>query len=91
MLRASGAQETIQPAYITSRIDDDPAVTIAWGRPDLDAATREFLIGLLATACGVEARDRWRAWFNNPPPPEVLDAAFTPLAPALSPSTTLFS
>jgi CRISPR system Cascade subunit CasA len=82
VLRASGAPDTIRPADITSCIGDDPVVAIAWGRPDLDAATREFLIGLLATACGVDARDRLRAWFNNPPAPKALDAAFAPLAPA---------
>lgn len=82
VLRASGARVDIRPAEITSGIDDDPIVAISWGRPDFDAATREFLIGLLATACGVDARDRWRAWFNNPPTPEVRDAAFAPLAPA---------
>lgn len=80
--RASGARDTIRPADITSRIADDPVLAIAWGRPDLDAATRELLIGLLAAACGVDARNRWRAWFNGPPTPEALDAAFGPLAPA---------
>ena len=82
VLRASGARENIRPNEITSRMDDDPVDAIAWGRPDLDAATREFLTGLLATACSVDARDRWRAWFNMPPTPEVLDAAFALLVPA---------
>jgi CRISPR system Cascade subunit CasA len=82
VLRSSGAHDAIRPADITSRVHDDPVAAIAWGRPDLDAATREFLIGLLATACGLDARDRWRAWFNNPPSPKVLDAAFAQLAPA---------
>jgi CRISPR system Cascade subunit CasA len=81
VLRASGAHDAIRPADITSCVDDDPVTAVAWGRPDLDAATREFLIGLLSTAC-VDARDRWRAWFNNPPSSEVLDAAFALLAPA---------
>ena len=39
---------------------------------------------ILATACGVDARDRWRAWFNDPPAPEALEAAFAPLAPAFA-------
>ena len=82
--RLSGQHDTIRPAEITSRIGEDPVVAIAWSRPDLDAATRELLIGLLATACGVDARDRWRAWVNDPPAPEALEAAFAPLAPAFA-------
>ena len=82
VLRASGARETIRPNEITSRMADDPVDAIAWGRADLDAATREFLIGLLATACRIDARDRWREWFKIPPTPEELAAAFTPLVPA---------
>jgi CRISPR system Cascade subunit CasA len=82
VLRASGARDTIRPADIVSDVLEDSVVAIGWGRPDLDGATREFLIGLLATACGVDARDRWRAWFHDPPAPEVLDKAFAPLAPA---------
>ena len=84
MRRLSGQRDTIRPADITSHIEEDPVVAIAWSRPDFDAATREFLIGLLATACGVDARDRWRAWFNDPPAPEALEAAFAPLAPAFA-------
>jgi len=82
VLRARGGREWIRPAEITEGIGDDPVVAIAWGRADLDAATRELLVGLLATACRVEARDAWRAWFNAPPAAATLDEAFTPLAPA---------
>lgn len=82
MLRASGAREWRRPADITARIDADPVVAIAWGRADFDSATREFLIGLLATACRAEARDGWRKWFNAPPAPEALEVACAPFAEA---------
>jgi CRISPR system Cascade subunit CasA len=74
----------MRPADVTAGIADDPIVAIAWGRPDFDATTREFLIGLLATACRFEARDGWRRWFNTPPLPEKLHAAFSPLAEAFA-------
>src|SRR4051812_10923579 len=82
VLRHKGGRTWIRPADITAGIDDDPVVAIAWGRPDFDAATRELLIGLLATACRVEARDGWRKWFNAPPRPQTLDAAFACFAEA---------
>ena len=82
-LRASGAREWIRPADITADIADDAVVAIAWGRADFDAATREFLIGLLATTCRIEARDGWRNWFKIPPSPEKLSAAFISVADAL--------
>lgn len=86
VLRADGSREMVRPAAITSGIDENPIVAPAWGRADFDAATREFWIGLLATACGVRAGgedgDGWEEWFRKPPTPDELDAAFAPLAPA---------
>lgn len=86
VLRADGSREMVRPAAITSGIDENPIVAPAWGRADFDAATREFWIGLLATACGVRAGgedgDGWEEWFRKPPTPDELDDAFAPLASA---------
>lgn len=83
VLRANGEADLIRPAAITDGILDNPVVAPAWGRADFDAATREFWIGLLAVACGARAKDAvWSAWFETPPKPAELDAAFAPLARA---------
>ncbi len=85
VLRADGARDMVRPAAITSEVTTNPVIAPAWGRADFDAATREFWIGLLATACGRQADDDgdgWEEWFRSPPTPEVLDAAFAPLASA---------
>ncbi|PIK71840.1 type I-E CRISPR-associated protein Cse1/CasA [Methylobacterium frigidaeris] len=83
VLRANGKPDVIRPAAITDDIEKSPVVAPAWGRADFDAATREFWIGLLAAACGARAgEDEWPAWFDAPPSPAELDAAFGPLARA---------
>lgn len=83
--RACGSTDMVRPADITSDIADDPIIAPNWGRADLDAATREFWIGLLATACTGEAGvDDWEAWFRAPPSPAALDAAFVPFAAAFT-------
>lgn len=81
--RADGSRADIRPAEITSEIDSNPVIAPAWGRPDFDAATHEFWIGLLAVACAAQAfRSEWKTWFLHPPSPKELDAAFASLAPA---------
>ncbi|UHC20438.1 type I-E CRISPR-associated protein Cse1/CasA (plasmid) [Methylobacterium currus] len=83
VLRADGTHACIRPAEITSDVAHNPIVAPAWGRADLDAATREFWIGLLAIACSDWAGlDDWVGYLRQPPTPEALDAAFEPLAPA---------
>ncbi len=83
VLRADGARQWIRPAEITSGAVGNPVTAFAWGRPDFDAASREFMIGLLATACAGRCNDRqWREWYASPPDPAVLDDLFAPLAPA---------
>lgn len=82
--RADGSRDWIRPAEITSDIATNPVVTIEWSRPDLDAATREFLIGLLAVACHEQAIDSWARWFEAPPTPDALDHAFEPLRQAFN-------
>ncbi|OAS18945.1 type I-E CRISPR-associated protein Cse1/CasA [Methylobacterium platani] len=82
VLRADGAFDTIRPADITAGLDRNPVVAPAWGRADFDAATREFWIGLLAAACGARVAAGWSDWFEAPPEPAALAAAFAPLADA---------
>lgn len=75
--RADGARVKIRPAEITSLLDSNPVLAPAWGRPDFDAATREFLIGLLAVACARQAsEDDWDAWFDAPPTSAALEPLF---------------
>ena len=78
--RASGAFDWIAPRQISEA--DDPPIAFAWGRPDFDCASREFMIGLMATAMAPEDRDDWRDKLDNPPSPEVLRYNFAPLDPA---------
>jgi CRISPR system Cascade subunit CasA len=84
VVRASGMKETIRPAEIVSSFNDDPVVAFAWGRADYDAASREFIIGLLATACPPVDGKSWRASWTNPPRVEELDASFSPFIPAFN-------
>ncbi|WP_374447068.1 type I-E CRISPR-associated protein Cse1/CasA, partial [Stella sp.] len=80
---ADGSRRWVRPAEVAADVDGNPVVGFAWGRADFDAAAREFLIGLLATACGERMADEaWAEWFERPPAPETLDAAFAPLAEA---------
>lgn len=76
--RRSGSFERIRPAEIASRFGDDPIVAFAWGRPDFDAAAREFMIGLLATAFAPEGGRAFRKFWNEPPSSAQLDDAFAP-------------
>lgn len=78
--RRSGSVEWIRPAEIVSRLDDDPAVAFAWPRVDFDAASHEFLIGLLVTAAAPEDEDEWEDVWHSPPSVSRLDALFEPFA-----------
>jgi CRISPR system Cascade subunit CasA len=80
--RAKGARETLRPAEIVTGIGDDPVVAFDWPRADLDAAAREFLIGLLSTACWRQIGEGWAAWWEEPPDAATLDACFAPFAHA---------
>jgi CRISPR system Cascade subunit CasA len=82
--RQSGQVEHIRPYDITTGLIEDPIVSFEWPRADLDAASREFLIGLLSTACSstVVDPDAWEAWWEEPPNSETLQGAFAPFAPA---------
>ncbi|MCC3246303.1 type I-E CRISPR-associated protein Cse1/CasA [Methylocystis sp. WRRC1] len=80
--RRSGAKSVIRPAEIASNFADDPVVAFAWGRPDFDAAAREFMIGLLATAFAPADGKTFLAWWRDPPEAAQLDEAFAPFVAA---------
>ncbi|BBK42276.1 type I-E CRISPR-associated protein Cse1/CasA [Allostella vacuolata] len=83
---SDGTRRWIRPAEVTADIATNPVVDFAWGRADFDAATLEFLIGLLATAGGERLDDgeMWEDWFLHPPTPGALDELFAPLATAFA-------
>lgn len=84
VLRADGSRQWVRPAEIADG-GANPVVAFAWGRADFDAAAREFMIGLLSTACAGRLGERerlWRDWYDQPPGPGALDDLFVPLAPA---------
>jgi CRISPR system Cascade subunit CasA len=80
--RLSGCVERVRPADLVADYSDNPFVAPAWGRADFDAATLEFLIGLLATAYAPETRGAWARRYARPPSVEELEAAFAPFAAA---------
>lgn len=75
-----GSRRLIRPAEIADRA----IIALDWPRPDLDAGCREFLIGLLSTACHARVSDDelWCEWWETPPAPAQLDAALAPFADA---------
>ena len=77
--RASGNRETIEPYRLTENFDRDPIVALDFGRPDLDGAVTEFLIGLIAVSNGPEDLSRWAAVWRTPPSPADLRATLEPL------------
>ncbi|MGJ0620172.1 MAG: type I-E CRISPR-associated protein Cse1/CasA [Methylocystis sp.] len=80
--RRSGARHHIRPAEIATNFGDDPIVAFAWGRPDFDAASREFMIGLLATAFAPEDGRAFKKYWREPPGAAQLEDAFAPFADA---------
>jgi len=82
--RRSGEIAWARPAELLAERPDDPVVEPAWPRADFTAATLEFLIGLVSTACWerVGNPEGWKHWWHEPPSADELDAAFAPLAEA---------
>jgi CRISPR system Cascade subunit CasA len=78
--RTHSGTTIIRPSQLTENIGADPAIAIDWPRADFRLASLEFLIGLLAIACPPTGRRDWPDWYHHPPSPEVLEAAFAPLA-----------
>jgi CRISPR system Cascade subunit CasA len=81
---ASGAvrRDRIRPCDVTDRIATEPVIAFDWQRADFDAASREFMIGLLAAACPPRDDRDWLRDWKAPPPPDRLVASFAPLAHA---------
>ena len=82
--RASGARERVAPAGIVSGPVADPVVAFDWGRADFDAASVEFMVGLLACACPPADDRDWHGWWASPPAEDDLAARFDPLAEAFA-------
>jgi CRISPR system Cascade subunit CasA len=78
--RASGRTGNIRLADLTTDLARDPIIEPAWGRADLDAATREFLIGVLALAVPPAAARDWVKKWSSPPDPAALADALASLA-----------
>ena len=81
--RRSGRTDTIAPWAVNDRIDTDPVTAFAWPRPELNAASLELLIGMLATGLP-PAGDPDAAWqwdWSEPPGPDALRARLKRLAP----------
>lgn len=81
--RRSGRTGTIAPWAVNDRIDTDPVTAFAWPRPELNAASVELLIGMLATALP-PAGDPGAAWqwgWSEPPGPDALGARLERVAP----------
>lgn len=79
--RRSGRRERIAPWQVTDRWYSDPIVRLASPRADFDGALAQFLVGLLQTALAPEDPRAWSERLSEPPEPDVLRAAFEPLAP----------
>lgn len=81
--RANGAVSTIAPWEVTdARQEGGPIVAFAWPRPDFDAASHEFLIGLLTTAAAPDDDHAWLEWWRAPPSPETLKERLAKIADA---------
>lgn len=81
--RASGAVEAIRPCDVTDGLSEDPILAFDWPRADFDAAAREFMIGLVSTACwSMVEEDAWDAWWRHPPARDELQERFARFAEA---------
>jgi len=82
-----GTKTTIAPHEIVNDLDSNPAVRLAFNRPDLEATMVEFLIGSLQTFyCPderIEERD-WKYVLQNPPDSETLRGAFEAFSPCFN-------
>ncbi len=72
-----GNRSILRPADIAEAGD----VTFAWGRPDLNVATFELLIGLLAVAFPANTDADWHERLQNSPSSDALHEAFQSLMP----------
>lgn len=82
VLRKQSGQSLIALTQLTYAWDTDPVIALDWPRADFRVATLEFLTGLLTTACPPRDANAWADWWEVPPNPTELTAAFAPLAHA---------
>lgn len=82
--RASGATAHIRPAELAEPDGDDPIVGFAWGRADLDAASRELLIGFLAIAYAGGGEAALMGDWDTPPGATALNARLAPFIDAFN-------
>ncbi|MBI4680184.1 MAG: type I-E CRISPR-associated protein Cse1/CasA [Nitrospirae bacterium] len=74
-----GRRVKIAPYELTNDLKSNPAVSLAFNRPDLDATVIEMLIGMLQTFYCPDERVEGMDWsyvYHNPPDPDKLRAAF---------------
>jgi CRISPR system Cascade subunit CasA len=79
-----GRRTKIAPYEVTKNLRSNPAISLAFNRPDLDATVVEMLIGMLQTFYCPDERVKGMDWnyiYNNPPDSDKLRAAFEPFAP----------
>jgi CRISPR system Cascade subunit CasA len=81
--RLSGQISWIRPAELAGGTGDI-VVDFAWGRPDFDAASREWMIGLIATALAPKDGDAFDELWSRPPDAVQLDRFFAPFASAFN-------
>lgn len=79
-----GGRRWIAPHEIVVGDGDDALVAPDWGRADFDAATLEFLIGLLATAFAPQDIRQWADQFDAPPSADTLKQSFSRFAAAFA-------
>ncbi|WP_029894813.1 type I-E CRISPR-associated protein Cse1/CasA [Desulfohalovibrio reitneri] len=72
----------IAPHQLTENLDGDPVVSLAFPRPDLNAAVLEWLIGLVQTVYWDELKNNtaWVTLWESPPPPEDLHRRMEPFS-----------
>ncbi len=78
-----GRRAKIAPYELAKNFRSNPAVSLAFNRPDLDATVVEMLIGMLQTFYCPDERVKGMDWsyvYNNPDSDKLL-AAFEPFAP----------
>lgn len=75
--RRGGGRRWIAPHEIVVGDGANALAAPDWGRADFDAATLEFLIGLLATAYAAQDTRQWAERFDTPPSADTLNQSFS--------------
>jgi len=82
--RRNGSICWIAPADLTSDYANNPVVTPAYFRADLDSAAHQFLIGLLQTVNLLQTPEDLQQFLENPPSTEELQQRFQPIEKAFN-------